>query len=103
MTVAPGLHVLAVELFERPVRLRIPFRVGLATVTHAPQAFVRARIALENAGGRREVEGASAELMIPKWFDKSAHKSNLDNIADLRLSLAHAAAAYTADCRARTA
>ena len=76
----PRLHVLAIELFERPVRLRIPFRFGLATVTHAPQAFVRARIAVDGQGVTHEAEGASAELMIPKWFDKSAHKSNLFEI-----------------------
>jgi hypothetical protein len=103
MTPAPRLHVLAIELFERPVKLRIPFRFGLATVTHAPQAFVRARIALENSGDGRDAQGASAELMIPKWFDKAAHKSNEDNIEDLRLSLEHAANAYTTDGRARTA
>ena len=100
---APRLHLLAIELFERPVRLRIPFRFGLATVTHAPQAFCRARIALDRLGGTREAEGASAELMIPKWFDKSTQKSNSDNIADLRLSLAVAADAYCADSAPRTA
>jgi hypothetical protein len=69
---APTFHVIAIELYERPVALRIPFRFGAATVTHAPQAFVRTRIRLADgvsAGG--EAQGAAAELMIPKWFDKS--------------------------------
>jgi len=90
--VAPTFQVTAVELFERPVALRIPFRFGAATVTHAPQAFVRARIRLADG---REGEGAAAELMIPKWFDKSPDKSNADNVADLRHALFAAAAAYT--------
>jgi hypothetical protein len=69
--------VIAIELYERPVALRIPFRFGAATVTHAPQAFVRARIQLgDGASGGAEAQGAAAELMIPKWFDKSPEKSN---------------------------
>ena len=47
---APEFRVVAIELYERPVALRIPFRFGAATVTHAPQAFVRAGIRL--ADGR---------------------------------------------------
>jgi hypothetical protein len=41
---SPSFHIAAIELYERPVALRIPFRFGAATVTEAPQAFVRARI-----------------------------------------------------------
>ena len=36
----------------------------------------------------------AAELMIPKWFDKSPHRSNADNIDDLSAALTLAAAAY---------
>jgi hypothetical protein len=88
---APTFRITAIELYERPVVLRIPFRFGAATVTHAPQAFVRAEIELD--AGRR-AHGAAAEMMIPKWFDKAPHKSNADNISDLRLSLVTAASAY---------
>jgi hypothetical protein len=101
---APTFRVTAVELFERPVTLRIPFRFGAATVTHAPQAFVRVRIRLAD-GPLAGVEaiGASAELMIPKWFDKSPQKSNAENVADLRKALANAAEAYLSESSARTA
>ena len=34
----------AIELFERPVVLRLPFRFGIVTLTECPQAFVRVRI-----------------------------------------------------------
>jgi hypothetical protein len=51
-----------VEFFERPVKLRMPFRFGVVTLTEAPQAFVRSRIVLENG---REAEGAAAELLAP--------------------------------------
>jgi len=97
---APEFRIIAIELYERPVALRIPFRFGAATVTHASQAFVRAGILLDDG---HEAHGAAAELMIPKWFDKSPQKSNADNIEDLRRSLSCAAAAYAMEPRALTA
>src|SRR6202140_1149023 len=103
MTV-PTFRVIAIELYERPVALRVPFRFGAATVTHAPQAFVRARIRLaDTASSGAEAQGAAAELMIPKWFDKSPEKSNAENVSDLRKALANAADAYTSQTSSRTA
>jgi hypothetical protein len=99
---SPTFGVIAIELFERPVTLRLPFRFGAATVTRAPQAFVRARIRLAGAA-RGESEGVAAELMIPKWFDKSPQKSNAENVADLRKALSAAADAYTSDRSSRSA
>ena len=73
------------EFLERDVRLRMPFRFGVVTLTEAPQAFVRARI---RARGRRaKPEGAAAELLAPKWFDKNPALSNEDNFEQLRASL----------------
>ena len=46
-----------------------PFRFGAVVVNAAPQAFVRAEVEVE--GGGRSV-GASAEMLVPKWFDKRA-------------------------------
>ena len=82
-----------IDLFERDVRLRLPFRFGIVTLTQAPQAFVRTRIRLENG---REAEGAAAELLAPKWFDKNPALSNEQNFDQLRLSLALARDAYLA-------
>jgi hypothetical protein len=100
MTTAPAFRIASVERFERPVRLRIPFRFGAATVREARQAFVRARI--EFPRGAIET-GAAAEMMMPKWFDKSREHTEADNVADLRDSLAAAAEAYTADTAPRSA
>ena len=101
---APTFRVIAIELYERPVALRIPFRFGAATVTHAPQAFVRARIRLsDTASSGTEAQGAAAELMIPKWFDKSPEKSNAENVSDLRKAVANAADAYASEPSSRTA
>jgi L-alanine-DL-glutamate epimerase-like enolase superfamily enzyme len=97
---APTFRVTAIELYERAVVLRIPFRFGAATVTRAPQAFVRAGIQLNDGC---QAYGAAAEMMIPKWFDKSPKKSNSDNISDLRRSLSTAGNVYVAETRALTA
>jgi hypothetical protein len=77
--------------FERDVKLRLPFRFGVVTMREAPQAFVRARICLDDG---KEAEGAAAELLAPKWFDKSPALSNEDNFEQLRASLREARASY---------
>lgn len=97
---APRFAVTAVERFERPVTLRLPFRFGAATVSEAPQAFVRASI---RATDGRVAQGMAAELMIPKWFDKSPGRSDAQNITDLAASLALAAEAYCANSAPRSA
>jgi len=96
---APRFRVAAIELFERDVRLRMPFRFGVVTLTASPQAFARARIRLEDG---REAEGAAAELLAPKWFDKDPALSNEDNVDQLRASLGVAREQYLAH-EARTA
>ena len=89
-----------IALFQREVTLRLPFRFGVVTLMHCPQAFARVHLTPENG---RSVEGVSAELMVPKWFDKTLGKSNDDNIADLAASLHRARTAYLSDRAARTA
>lgn len=79
------------SFFERDVRLRMPFRFGVVTLTQAPQAFVRAAIRLENG---TEAQGAAAELLAPKWFDKNPSLTNEENFAQLRASLRLAREAY---------
>ena len=83
--------VAAVKLLERDVRLRMPFRFGVVTLTAAPQAHARVRIRL---GDGREAEGAAAEFLMPKWFDKDPALTNEDNFDQLRLSLSLARDAY---------
>jgi L-alanine-DL-glutamate epimerase-like enolase superfamily enzyme len=91
--VAPRFRITEVGLFERDVRLRMPFRFGVVTLTESPQAYARIRIRLEDG---REAEGAAAELLAPKWFDKDPALSNEDNFEQLRRSLARAREAYLA-------
>lgn len=100
MAEAPAFFVREIELYERPVRLRLPFRFGVVTLTECPQAFARARI--EFADGRG-AWGAAAELMAPKWFDKNLALSNEDNFDQLRTVLRLARTAYLADATPATA
>ena len=93
VSAARAFHVREIALYERDVRLRMPFRFGVVTLTEAPQCFVRARI--EYPDGRSQW-GAAAEILAPKWFDKNLALSNEDNFDQLRLALRLAAAAYTA-------
>jgi hypothetical protein len=85
MTERPELRLLEADLLERDVRLRLPFRFGVVTLTEAPQVFVRARIRMQDG---REGEGVSAEVLAPKWFDKSPDLTNEENFDQLRISLA---------------
>jgi hypothetical protein len=97
---APPIRVREVRLYERPVRLRMPFRFGVVTLREAPQAFVHVRI---EDGQGRSAWGASAELLAPKWFDKNLALTNEQNFDQLRLALRLAADAYTQDRTPRTA
>lgn len=100
MSAAPRFRVREVQLLERPVRLRMPFRFGVVTLTEAPQVFVRAAIRLEDG---REAWGAGAELLAPKWFDKDLALTNEQNFDQLRSALRLAREAYLADPAPRTA
>jgi hypothetical protein len=90
---AVKLKIVSLEFLERDVKLRMPFRFGVVTLTESPQVFVRCRIRTENG---REAEGAAAELLAPKWFDKNPALSNEDNFEQLRASLRAARGNYLA-------
>lgn len=86
--VAPQIRIREIELFERAVAFRLPFRFGAAVVHRASEAFVRLRI--EDAAGRSAV-GYGAELLVPYWFDKDPHWSLADHGDRLRRSVVLAA------------
>lgn len=100
MTNAPAFAIRDIELFERPVTLRMPFRFGVVTLREAPQAFVRARVELPDG---RWAWGAAAELMAPKWFDKNLALTNEDNFNQLREVLHLARSAYLSDAASASA
>ena len=94
ITAAPRFTVEAIDLFERDVVLRMPFRFGVVTLTRSPQAYARARVRLADG---RVGEGMAAELLAPKWFDKNPALSNEDNFEQLRASMRNARKEYLAD------
>ena len=91
MTEAPRLTVAEIGLFERDVRLRMPFRFGGVTLTGCSQVFARVRVRLQDG---REDWGAAAELLAPKWFDKTPGLSDRDGVDQLRAALSIAADRY---------
>ncbi len=88
---AAKVRLVEVERYERDVSLRLPFRFGITTITHASQAVVRVRVAL--ADGRTE-EGVAAESLGAKWFDKNPELTDAQNHDQLRQSLHLAEALY---------
>ena len=68
---------------ERPVRMRLPFQFGSTEVRETAEAHLR--VAIEVDGKRHE--GRSAQLMVPRWFDKRADLSNADTIEELRTTI----------------
>jgi hypothetical protein len=85
------LAVRDIALFERPVRFARPFRFGAVVVEAASQVFVRAEVEIE---GKGRAVGASAEMMVPKWFDKRASLSPEQTVDELRRSLSIASQLY---------
>ncbi len=78
------LAVRDIAFFERPVRFARPFRFGAVVINATPQAFVRVEIEVE---GKGTSTGASAEFLVPKWFDKRPHLSPDETVDELRRSL----------------
>lgn len=87
---SPRLRILSVDLFERAIPFTSPFRFGAVTVDGASEAYVRVAIEVD---GRTTI-GGSAELMVPKWFDKRPGQSPAQTVDSLRRALTLAAAAY---------
>lgn len=94
MSSSPQVRVRAVDARVRPVTLRLPFRFGANTLTACPQLFVRVEV--ETASGAL-APGWSAELMVPKWFDKRPAFSPAQNVEHLAQAVRLAMQAYAAD------
>ncbi len=81
---APRLAIRDIAFFERPVTFARPFRFGAVTISATPQAFVLVEIEVE---GKGRAAGASAEFLVPKWFDKRPQLTPAQTVEALRHSL----------------
>ena len=85
------LTIESIDFYLRNLRMRLPFRYGKACLVAAPLLHVR----LQARGADGTVtEGVSADILPPKWFDKSPEKDYRRNIADLLAAANHGADCY---------
>ena len=89
----PRLAVRDIAFFERPVSFARPFRFGAVVINATPQAFVLVEVEVE---GKARTVGASAEFLVPKWFDKRPHLAPEQTVEELRCSLLIARELYLA-------
>jgi hypothetical protein len=94
----PALRLLEVDVQERTLRFRMPFRFGAATLNACPQLVVRIQADVDGA----TVGGVAAEFALPKWFDKSPELRESDNVAQLFRSLELAVDVYRGAGRERS-
>lgn len=87
---AHRLAITAIELTERRVPFRTPFRFGAVTLHEAPQLFVHVEVEIDG----RIARGATAELMVPKWFNKDPALSAVETVEQLGRSVEIARALY---------
>src|ERR1043166_1150659 len=84
MPMSPRLAIRDIAFFERSVTFARPFRFGAITISATPQAFVLVEIEVE---GKGRAVGASAEFLVPKWFDKRPQLTPDQTVEALRCSL----------------
>jgi len=94
------LAVRDISFFERPVSFARPFRFGAVVINATPQVFVRVEIEVEGNGS---TTGASAEFLVPKWFDKRPHLSPEETVTELRRALLIARKIYLSHSAFETA
>lgn len=82
MVAAMRARVSQVQFAVSDCATRLPFRFGMNTMTWAPT--LTARVVVEGEGGT--AVGHSADLLVPKWFEKDPKKSLRDDVEGLMAS-----------------
>ncbi|MBL4645415.1 MAG: hypothetical protein JKY99_03025, partial [Rhizobiales bacterium] len=80
------IRIVSISATERAVSMRLPFQFGDTVVTETAEAFVAVKI--ETRG--KIFNGLSAQLMVPRWFDKRPDQTNADTVNTLRQSILQA-------------
>lgn len=73
------LKLLSTDLWIQNMRLRMPFRFGIVTLTECPHLFLRARVQVDG----RQTWGMAADVLPNKWFTKDPNSAYRDDIADM--------------------
>lgn len=84
----PPLHIQSYDLHLAPLRTRMPFRYGIATMTEVPCLFVRIWVTIEG----RTWAGLASDLLPPKWFTKNPATPLAEEIAEMLRVIRHASA-----------
>lgn len=86
MSDAPELAIKDISMSERAVKLRLPFQFGSTEVHKTAEKYCKVTVEI----GSQRVNGFSAQLMVPRWFDKRPGLTNDDTIDALRETCAAA-------------
>ncbi len=81
-----AIRILHGDVHLIDLQTRLPFKYGIATMTRAPQAFVRLVVEID---GQR-ASGVAADLLPPRWFTKVPDKPLEAEIAEMLESIDHA-------------
>ena len=81
-----NIHILAGHIQRIELHTRMPFKYGIATMTHMPQVFVRLQCEVDG----RPCEGTSSDLLPPKWFTKIPEKDPQLEIEEMLHVIRHA-------------
>lgn len=73
------IRVAGADLRVLPMRTRMPFRYGIATLTELPHLFVRLDVVVDGT----TCSGIAADGLAPKWFTKNPVTTAGEDIADM--------------------
>ncbi len=82
------IKLLKAELFRQPLKARMPFRYGIATMTEVTHVFLRLTFDL---GGRVQT-GVAADHLPPKWFTKDPQRPLDEEVEEMLLVIRTAVA-----------
>lgn len=73
------ISVQSIHLDRHDISTRMPFKYGIATMTHVPHLFVRITASFDGI----IQQGISGDHLPPKWFTKEPDKDPLEEIEDM--------------------
>ena len=82
-----SVRIVHADLHLKNLRTRMPFKYGIATMTHMPMVFVRVQAEIDGV----PATGISADLLPPKWFTKNPNRGVREEIWEMFHVVQHAA------------